>query len=347
MQDNIKLSICIATFNRANFISETLDSIVLQLKENVELVIVNGCSPDHTDEIVAPYLSQHPNIRYFKEKVNSGIDGDYDKAVQYAKGEYCWLMTDDDLIKPNAVDQILERVQAPCDLLVLNAEITNVDFSKILDNRLIKKIGDQTYTLENKNSFMAEMGHGLSFIGCVVINKQKWLARERLSFFGTFFIHVGVIFQPPLLEKIRYVSTPLITIRYGNAMWTPRGLEIWLFKWPNLIWSFADFSDEAKAAVCPPSHSRNLKIMQRLFFYRATGAYSYSQYKRFFSQQPGNISKRYLLLLIAIIPPVLANMMASLFCLVKRTNARMPAYSLNASQYANPISRLAAKIIGV
>lgn len=347
MSDNIKLSICIATFNRANFIGETIDSIVSQLNDEVELVIVNGCSPDHTDEVVKPYLSLHPQVRYFKEDINSGIDGDYNKAVQYAKGEYCWLMTDDDLAKPHAVDKILQRLQSSCDLLVLNAEITNVDFSKTLDDRLIKKTEDQTYTLANKDSFMAEMGHGLSFIGCVVINKQTWLTRNSAAYFGTFFVHVGVIFQRPLLKNIAYISEPLITIRYGNAMWTPRGLEIWLFKWPNLIWSFPDFSDDAKAAVCPPSHTRNLKTMQRLFFYRATGAYSYAQYKRFFAEATNSSIQKCLLLSIAMIPPTVANMLASLFCLVKRSNVKMPVYSLNGSQYANPVSRLVAKVIGV
>lgn len=336
-----------ATFNRAKFIGQTLDSIVCQLNDEVELVIVNGCSPDHTDEVVTPYVNQHPHIRYFKEAANSGIDGDYDKAVQYAKGEYCWLMTDDDLVKPHAIEQILQCLQSPCDLLVLNAEITNVDFSKILDDRLIKKTGDQTYTLADKDSFMAEMGHGLSFIGCVVINKKKWTSRDRAAYFGTFFVHVGVIFQRPMLEKIAYLSEPLITIRYGNAMWTPRGLEIWLFKWPDLIWSFANFSDTAKAAVCPSSQTRNLKIIQRLFLYRATGAYSYAQYKRFFSQAPNSSLQKCLLLSIAIFPPVLANMMASAFCLIKRKKAKMPVYSLNSSKYANPVSRLIARIIGV
>lgn len=347
MPSNIKLSICMTTFNRANFIGETLDSIVFQLNEEVELVIVNGCSPDHTDEVVTPYLNQNSHIRYFRENVNSGIDGDYDKAVQYAQGEYCWLMTDDDLIKPDAVNQILKRLQSSCDLLVLNAEITNVDFSQILDDRLIKKTGNQVYTLAAKDSFMAEMGHGLSFIGCVVINKEKWVSRDRAAYFGTFFVHVGVIFQRPLLENIAYLSEPLITIRYGNAMWTPRGLEIWLFKWPDLIWSFPDFSDTAKAAVSPPSQTRNLKIMQRLFFYRATGAYSYAQYKRFFSQASNSSIQKCFLVSIAIIPPVVANILASLFCLVKRSNVKMPVYSLNGSQYANPVSRLVARVIGV
>ena len=53
------LSICIATYNRANFIGETLDSIILQLTEDVEVVIVDGASTDNTREVVESYVKNN------------------------------------------------------------------------------------------------------------------------------------------------------------------------------------------------------------------------------------------------------------------------------------------------
>ncbi len=347
MQDKImtdyKLTICIATFNRGAFISETLDSILPQLQSNIELIVVDGASPDNTSEVMGKYVSQYPKIRYYREFVNSGIDRDYDKAVAYAKGEYCWLLTDDDLVKPNAINKILAKLDGLNDLVVINAEVANRDFSKILDEKLIKLDSNQTYKAYEGDKFMREVGHGLSFIGCVVIKRALWLSRERVNFYGSLFIHVGVIFQQPRLKNITLIADPLVKIRYGNAMWTPRGLEIWLIKWPNLIWSFEGYSTESKSAVCSNSF---LKKLKRLVFYRASGAYTYKEFKLFLEPQI-NLLGSFFYLVIALFPARLMNVIASIYCALINRSMKMAMYSLNNSKYQNFISRWAASLVGV
>ena len=58
------LSICIATYNRGKFIGETLDSILVQMNPHVELVIVDGASPDNTAEVVGKYMTRFPQIQW-------------------------------------------------------------------------------------------------------------------------------------------------------------------------------------------------------------------------------------------------------------------------------------------
>ena len=82
----IRLSICIATFKRADMIGETLDSIVSQLEDGVEVVVLDGASPDNTADVVAAYTARYPAVRYVRESTNSGIDADFDKAVGHARG---------------------------------------------------------------------------------------------------------------------------------------------------------------------------------------------------------------------------------------------------------------------
>ena len=106
----MRLSICMATFKRGAFIEATLRTILPQLTDDVELVVVDGASPDCTPDVVGRLIAEGAPIRYFREPVNSGIDGDYDKAVGYARGEHCWLMPDDDWLRPNAIARVLEAV---------------------------------------------------------------------------------------------------------------------------------------------------------------------------------------------------------------------------------------------
>src|SRR5688572_27122553 len=146
MTDQPTLSICMATFKRGAFIRETLDSIIGQLTPEVELLVVDGASPDETAEVMAEYVGQHPQVRYIREAQNGGVDQDYDKAVGYANGRYCWLMTDDDLLAPDAVAKVLDGLRAPgVDLLVVNAEVRSTDFSVQLVPRFMNITEDRIY----------------------------------------------------------------------------------------------------------------------------------------------------------------------------------------------------------
>ena len=97
------LSICIATYNRAGFIGETLDSIIAQMDDDVEILVVDGASTDNTEGIMREYTQKESRIRYVRLSAKGGVDQDYDKSVELARGEFCWLFTDDDLLKPGAV----------------------------------------------------------------------------------------------------------------------------------------------------------------------------------------------------------------------------------------------------
>ena len=112
-----RLSICIPTLNRAAYISETLNSIVSQINEQVEVVIVDGGSKDGTEEIVKSYQGKFPQIRFFRSEADGsgpsigGFDRDCNLAVELSQGEYCWLMTDDDLLLPGAIQKILHEIE--------------------------------------------------------------------------------------------------------------------------------------------------------------------------------------------------------------------------------------------
>jgi abequosyltransferase len=339
-----KLTICIATYNRAIFIAETLDSILGQMEPDVELVVVDGASPDNTPEIMSKYVSLYPAIRYYREQENSGVDKDYDKAVGYASGEYCWLMTDDDLLRPGAVKRVLNKLDGPYDLVVVNAEVKSADFSKVLDEKLIKLEFDRNYGDGDEESLFLETTQGLSFIGCTVIKRKVWLARNRQIYFGTLFVHIGVIFQHLPIVRATLIADQLITIRYGNAMWTARGLEIWMVKWPELVWSFADFSDSAKSVVCARGGWQSFK---RLLFYRATGAYTPEVYSKILSAKVSGWT-RISFKFATIVPVIVSNMIASLYCAtVRNKGTRMVMYSLVCSRPANWITRWAARNVGV
>lgn len=331
----ITLSICIATFGRGDFIAETLRSIVPQLNKNVELVIVEGYSPDQTSDIVREYAQDNDQIRYYRESTNSGVDADFNKAVSYAYGEYCWLFTDDDLLRPNSVARVLSILIEKPDLLVIDAAVMDVTLSTTLRARRMNFQGLRRYDALSADEVMKDLGEATSYIGSVCIRRAVWMARDHQSYVGTLFAHVGIIFQLPSLKTVIGLGEPLIEIRLGNAMWTPRRFEIWAFKWPDLVWSFDGYSDAAKAFLGPRHPWRSGKT---LFSFRAKGAYSYDEYRRFFvGRRLG--AWRTAMWMLAIMPGRLAHVMGTSYLAMTGKLGDMGGYDLlHGSRYANPIS---------
>src|SRR5258708_23072383 len=118
-----RLSICIATFNRGAFIAQTIRSILQELPDGVEIVIVDGASCDDTPRVIEPFLLANSAVRYFRQTDNSGVDRDFDKSGGYARGEYCWLMSDDDILVPGAALRGLEAPESPLALVAGNSHV--------------------------------------------------------------------------------------------------------------------------------------------------------------------------------------------------------------------------------
>lgn len=98
---NKNLSIAIPTFNGVRTIKKTLDTIVNN--KNVDIVISDNCSDDGTKEILKMYASNFSNIKINFNPINIGFDNNLMKCVELCTTKYVWLLTDDDLIKDNAV----------------------------------------------------------------------------------------------------------------------------------------------------------------------------------------------------------------------------------------------------
>jgi abequosyltransferase len=325
-----KLSICIATMNRADVIAETLESIISQADERVEVVVLDGASTDNTPEIVESFRLRFPRLRYIRESINGGVDKDYDRAVQAASGEYCWLMSDDDLLAPGSIRAVLAAIERAFCLIVVNAEVRTRDMSSVIESRRLVIDADREYAPHEFESFFVDTAMYMSFIGCVVIRRSMWMERVRERYFGTLFIHMGVVFQAPLPSDVLVIAQPFISIRYANAMWKPREFEIWMFKWPRLLWSFECLSPAARDAVSRQEPWRKLKT---LFFYRAKGTYSIAEYRKLLAPRLGSTAQRLGVFSIALIPGFMANLLALLYCLRPHRSSKMMRIDLMKSRY--------------
>lgn len=114
----MKLSICIPTYNRAYYLSNCLNSIIiakLDLNLKFQVCISDNGSTDNTEEVVKKVKS-FIDIKYHKNKKNLGIPRNFLKVVSMADGEFVWLIGDDDLLMPYAIKELYKLINSHSDV---------------------------------------------------------------------------------------------------------------------------------------------------------------------------------------------------------------------------------------
>ena len=99
------VSIITPTYNCADFIARTLDSVLAQTYQNWEMIIVDDRSQDNTKEIVDSYMMRDSRIRYHLLEVNSGAAVARTTAMKLAKGTYMAFLDSDDIWLPDKLER--------------------------------------------------------------------------------------------------------------------------------------------------------------------------------------------------------------------------------------------------
>ena len=95
-----RVSVIIATHNRAGYLGEAIHSVLGQTYHDWELIIVDDGSTDRTRDVVESYREQCMKIRYLSQP-NCGLANTRAEGVALARGEYLAFLDDDDLFLPN------------------------------------------------------------------------------------------------------------------------------------------------------------------------------------------------------------------------------------------------------
>ncbi len=101
---NELVSIIMPSYNTADFIVQTLESVLAQTYSEWELIIVDDCSADDTDTVLAPYLSDG-RIRYLKNEKNSGAACSRNYALREARGKWIAFLDSDDIWMPEKLER--------------------------------------------------------------------------------------------------------------------------------------------------------------------------------------------------------------------------------------------------
>ena len=99
------LSVCIPTYNRVGYLKKCLKSVLSQVSDEVEVIVQDNCSTDGTEAWMRTVSD--PHLRYFRNPENVGLVNNVIQIISNARGQYVYMLTDDDYLLINGLEDTI------------------------------------------------------------------------------------------------------------------------------------------------------------------------------------------------------------------------------------------------
>jgi glycosyltransferase involved in cell wall biosynthesis len=133
------VTIGIPTYNRADYLRQTLQSAVDQTYPNLEIIVADNCSTDATGDIVTGFGDRR--ITHVRHAANIGGQNNCNFCVSRAQGAYFLLLHDDDLIDPDFVEVCIEAVRGNTDIGVIRTGSRIIDAGGTIQRQVVNRVG--------------------------------------------------------------------------------------------------------------------------------------------------------------------------------------------------------------
>lgn len=226
------LSISIPTYNFGEFIGQTLESIREQASEDVEVVVLDGGSTDSTPEVVRGYVGRIPGLRYYRQEWRGGIDRDIARTVELSTGEYCWLFSSDDIMRPGAISRVLRETNSGHDVYLLGRIDCTRRMRPIRKSSILAMHTDAEFELSDAADRALYFSKAQStyaffaYMSSIVVRKARWdQVPLDETFVGSCWAHVARLFKMiPEGLHLKYLSDALVLCRGGNDSFLSDGV---------------------------------------------------------------------------------------------------------------------------
>lgn len=128
LENEIVLSIIVPVYNTEPYLEKCLNSIVEDVPENTEIIIINDGTPDNSEKIIKKFEKEYKDIIKYYKKENGGLSHTKNYGLSKARGMYIGFVDSDDYIKPNMFKTMIKGA------LVENADVVYCDVELVYED---------------------------------------------------------------------------------------------------------------------------------------------------------------------------------------------------------------------
>jgi glycosyltransferase involved in cell wall biosynthesis len=122
-----RLTVGMPVYNGERYMAETIDTILGQDVDGLELMVSDNCSTDATAEIVKDVMSRDDRVRYVRNEHNVGAARNYNQLVEFSQAPLFKWAGYDDLLRPSYLARCLEVLDAQPDVVIAYPRTTIID----------------------------------------------------------------------------------------------------------------------------------------------------------------------------------------------------------------------------
>lgn len=142
------VSVIVPVFNAANFIHRSVESIINQSYNDLEIILINDGSTDNTIELLNAYAEKDNRIRVIDQD-NIGVAATRNVGLKNAKGEFILFIDSDDWLELDAIERLIEKMDNDTDIVFCSFDNANVPAEVIINESLkIEKWNREKQQLE-------------------------------------------------------------------------------------------------------------------------------------------------------------------------------------------------------
>lgn len=165
------ISVIVPVYGTEKYLRKCLDSILGQTYKNIEIIIVNDCTKDNSEEIIIEYMNEYSNIKYVRHSKNKGLFRARISGAEEATGEYIAFVDSDDYISCDFYRMMVKKaVETDSDMVLADFVLEFEDMHREYFN--YDMVRNQNLCLEGENVLKTFMDQkGLCYSWQLVWNK--------------------------------------------------------------------------------------------------------------------------------------------------------------------------------
>ena len=135
----VKISIVIPSYNNEKFLSECIESALVQTFTDFELIIVEGGSKDNSLNIIQKYAEMDTRIRVIVHPFNMGVSKARNDGILASKGEFIAILDSDDIMLPSRLEELYTEISKDPSYGLAHSDVCVVDENGIIIGKIIGK----------------------------------------------------------------------------------------------------------------------------------------------------------------------------------------------------------------